>query len=280
MVDFQGQRYLLFSTYSNSFASRYRVPGAAAGDWDRPPEDELDSHDVYAMKAISDGSHLYLIGWLSTRAGDRDSGHRQWGGDLVVHELVQRSDRTLGAQMPGSLSSQFERVASPLEPRLGAWTPTDDGISFAGRGFGWCSAAEAHDRALFEVSVDLSASAEEFGVAVRASEDFRSAYLIHFEPSHRRVVFDRRPHRIDVPFDYDSDRSYVSAADHEIERPLVADNGSVRCQIVVDGSAIVAYIGDVALTTRGYDLDAGEFGVYAANGGAHFSQAVIGRPRT
>jgi beta-fructofuranosidase len=276
MIDFRGQRYLIFSTYSDSFASRYRLAGTEAGEWHRPQDDELESHDVYAMKAISDGSCLYLIGWLSTRAGDRDTGHRQWGGDLVVHELVQRPNGTLGAQLPDTLGGQFERGPAVLQPRQGSWLQADDGVRFAGQGFGWCSAGAVQDRSLFEVSVDLGADAEEFGIAIRASADFHSAYLLRFEPSHRRVVFDRRPHRIDVPFDYDSDRGYVSSADYEIERPLVPDNGSVRCLIMVDGSAIVAYIGDVALTTRGYNLDGGEYGVYAANGAAHFSRAAIG----
>jgi hypothetical protein len=37
------------------------------------------------------------------------------------------------------------------------------------------------------------------------------------------------------------------------------------------------YIGDVALTTRGYNLDGGELGVYAANGKAQFLHPIVGR---
>jgi beta-fructofuranosidase len=278
VVDFGGERYLLYSTYSDRFATRYRLAGESLDDWSRPSEDELDSHDVYAMKAAGDDAHLYLFGWLSTRAGDRDSGHRQWGGDLVVHEVVQRANRTLGTRLPSSVQAQFEVHPTTFKPRTGTWALKADGASFSGKGFGWCSAGAVAGRSIFEVTVDLGASSEEFGIAVRASEDFRSAYLIRFEPSRRRVVFDRRPHRIDGPFDYQSDRAYVSADDHEIERPLAVESGSVRCQVMVDGPAIVAYIGDVALTTRGYDLDDGEFGVYAANGAVTFLKPMLRRP--
>jgi beta-fructofuranosidase len=132
---------------------------------------------------------------------------------------------------------------------------------------------------MFEVTVDVLASAEEFGIAIRASEDFGFAYLLRFEPTSERVVFDRRPHRIDEPFDYRSDRAYVSAPDHEIDRPLISDTTSVRVRVMVDGSAIVAYVGDVALTTRGYDLVGGEYGVYAAHGAATFSHPALGGPR-
>jgi hypothetical protein len=37
-------------------------------------------------------------------------------------------------------------------------------------------------------------------------------------------------------------------------------------------------VGDVALTTRGYDLVGGEYGVYAAHGAATFSHSALGRP--
>ena len=278
VVDFGGRRYLVYSTYSDRFATRYRLAGASLGHWYRPLDDELDSHDVYAMKAVSDGTHLYLIGWLSTRAGDRDAGHRQWGGDLVVHELVERPDGTLGAQLPASLRAQFGACPTGFEVRQGQWSLAGTSAAFDGPGFGWCGVGAVGDRSVFEVDVDLGADAEEFGIAVRASQEFRSAYLIRFEPARQRVVFDRRPHRIDGPFDYGTDRAYVSAPDHEIERPLRAGNGSVRCRVVADGSALLAYIGDVALTTRGYDLDGGEFAVYAANGHAAFSQPALGRP--
>jgi beta-fructofuranosidase len=279
VVDFGGNCYLLYSTYSDRFATRYRLGGGSLEAWIRPTYDELDSHDVYAIKAVSDGTRLYALGWLSTRSGDRDAGYRQWGGDLVVHELVQRADRTLGAKLPDGLSAQFDRRPAPFEPRSGVWSLMDGHARFQGNGFGWCSVGTVDHRSIFEVTVDVISSAEEFGIAIRASADFGSAYLLRFEPTSQRVVFDRRPHRIDEPFDYRSDRAYVSAPDHEIDRPLIAGTTSARVRVMVEGSAIVAYVGDVALTTRGYDLAAGEFGVYAAHGAATFSNAVLGRPR-
>jgi beta-fructofuranosidase len=277
IFDHAGRRYLLYSTYSDRFATRYRIGSTSSEEWTRPLQDELDSHNVYAMKTIGDGAHRYLIGWLSTRAGDKDSGHRQIAGDLVVHELVPRQDATLGVRPLASVLAQFDEHAVTFEPRMGDWSVTQDSAEFGGAGFGWCSLGEVGDRCTLRVDVDLGSDAEEFGIAVRATEDFRSAYLIRFEPERHRVVFDRRPHRIDEPFDYESDRSYVNAMDHEIERPLTVADGWVSCHVIVDGSAIMIYIGDVALTTRGYNLDGGELGVYAANGKAQFLHPIVGR---
>jgi hypothetical protein len=49
---------------------------------------------------------------------------------------------------------------------------------------------------------------------------------------------------------------------------------------MIDGSAIIAYVNDVALSTRGYDLKGGELGIYAANGEAGFAKIAVGRAQT
>lgn len=279
IFELDGGTYLLYSTYSDRFVSRYRIGAGSSGPWERPADDALDTNDLYAVKSVSDGTRRYAIGWLSTRAGDRDSGHRQWGGDLVAHELVRRSDGTLGTRPIDAVIDRFESRPVTLDPRDGEWSVEDGAASFVGAGFGWCSLGEVGESALLDVTIELEDAPEEIGVAIRAASDFGAAYLLRVELAHRRVVFDRRPHRIDVPFDADSDRSYVSAPDHEIERPLREGASSVRIRVIVDGSTIVAYLDDVALTTRGYDLQGGEFGVYAANGRARFSHASVATPR-
>jgi beta-fructofuranosidase len=270
-----GEEYLFYSTYSDRFASRYRLR-ADDGSWRRPSADALETNDVYAINTVSDGERRYAIGWLSTRAGDTDAGHRQWGGDLIAHELVRRADGQLGvAPVEGALD-RFDAQPAEFVARAGEWALAGGDACFDGAGFGWCSLGEIGDTGLLEITVHLDDAAEEIGVAIRATNDFGAAYLLRLEPDHGRIVFDRRPHRIDVPFDADSDRSYVSASDHELERPLRTDGGSVRIRVLVDGSAIVAYVGDVALSTRGYDLCGGAFGVYAANGRARFSTPAVG----
>jgi beta-fructofuranosidase len=275
VFDLEGHRYLVYSTYSDRFQTRHRIINAD-GSTTRPAWDALESNDVYAMSTVAGPDKRILIGWLSTRAGNADTGHRQWGGDLVAHELHARADGTLGAHpLPGF----FERFSTaPVTPavELGDWTVSEGAASFSGGHFGWVSAGASTDLSTFEVEIDLGGTAEEIGVAIHATAGMDAAYLLRIERERGRVVFDRRPHRIDVPFDEHSDRSYVSAADHEIERPLIAEGGAVRVRIVVDGSAIICYVGDVALTTRGYDLDGGVFGLYAANGTASFRRISTG----
>lgn len=178
--------------------------------------------------------------------------------------------------MAGLLERFVTRPVVP-DPRQGAWSTALGAASFDGGPFGWASLGEVGETALVDVTIDARDRPEEFGIALRAAPDFGSSYLVRIEFDRGRVVFDRRPHTVDVPFDQNSDRSYVSASDHEIERPLIAPDGAVRVRVIVDGSAILAYINDVALTTRGYDIMGGEFAVYAANGPLRVESAQVGR---
>ena len=275
VFELQGHRYLVYSTYSDRFQTRHRIIGPD-GTFVRPTHDALETNDVYAMNTIGDAERRVLVGWLATRSQDADTGHRQWGGDLVAQELRGRTDGTLGAHpLPGFLE-RFGASPAQVRPQLGDWKVDGDIARLVGGAFGWASAGATTDLSMFEVTVDLDATAEEFGVAIHAGPNFDAAYLLRIEVDRGRVVFDRRPHRIDVPFDQDSDRSYVSAPDHQLERPLLPADGKLTVRIVVDGSAIVTYLNDVALTTRGYDLDGGEFALYGANGSATFRAARYG----
>ena len=52
-----------------------------------------------------------MFGWLPTREGNKDEGNWQWGGNLVVHQLVQQRDGTLGCKLPESLNFIWQTAA-------------------------------------------------------------------------------------------------------------------------------------------------------------------------
>jgi len=263
--ELDGTHYLIWSSYSERFATRYRIADRFEGPWRAPDTDDaFDSNDIYAAKTVSDGNRRFYLGWLATRGMDKDSGHRQWGGHLVTHELKRRPDRSWAVLPVPEFLDQFDTKPVSPEPRRGKWTVTGTTATFAGDGFGWCSLGPMADTCLLDVTIDLDYDAEEVGIGLRSDADFQKTLLIRLEPQRGRVLFDRRPHKIVIPFDPEGDREYVSGADFEIERPLLAEDGKVRIRVVADGSAIVAYINDVALSTRAYGNPAGEWGVYAA----------------
>jgi beta-fructofuranosidase len=272
--------YLLYASYSDRFATRYRRADSIDGPWRVPIDDALEAPDVYAMKSATDGERRYLMGWLSTRSGDRDAGHRQWGGDLLVHELIRRQDGELGVRPLDAMIDSFDHGPVAASPVCGDWEIQGLDIVASGEGLAWATLGQMDETCLLEVTVDLDFDAEEVSIVLRADATLEAGYYLRLEPSHGRFVFDRRPHRITIPFDEDADRAYVDAADHEIERPLRPVAGQVRIQVIADGSALVAYVNDVALSTRGYDLTGGYCGLVVAGGTARFSKARMGRLKT
>jgi beta-fructofuranosidase len=193
----------------------------------------------------------------------------------VVHELVGRPDGTLGVQPVQALLDRF--VMTPVTPGdAPGWRSAGAGHVFEGDGIGWAPLGTMADTCLLDVTVDLGPEADELAVVLRADAGLDHGYYLRLEPKRGRVVFDRRPHHISIPFEPESDRAYVDAPDHEIERPLDASSGEARVRVLVDGDAIVAYVNDVGLSTRGYDLQDGVWGVLAVRGSAGFRDASMG----
>lgn len=280
VFDLGGRTYLLYSTYSDRFAVRHRVREGER--WTGPAWDALDSNDLYAATSVEFSGRRLLIGWLATRSGERDRGKRQWGGDLVVHELVGTEDGSLGVRPLGSRLDAFEVAEPAIRPKSGEWAVTADsakGRTGPGAPFAWTALADLENNgsraSLLRATVRVDESAEESGFAIHAADDFTHAYLLRFEPSRGRFVFDRRPHLIEVPFDFDADRGYVSDPDFEIERPLRA-GPEHEVTIMVEGSCISVYVDDVALTTRGYDLRGGSIAAYVSGGGMEVSGVRVG----
>jgi beta-fructofuranosidase len=273
-----GRWHLVYAGYSDRFATRYLVADAQDGPWRTPTWDALEAPDVYAMKTVSDGHRRYLMGWLATRSGDRDTGHRQWGGHLLVHELVARPDGTLGARPVQALLDRFRMTPAQPGRGLGGWTTDGDAHVFDGDGLGWLPMGPMASTCLLDVTVDLTSDVDELAIVLRADEGLEDGYHLRLEPRRGRFVFDRRPHHITIPFDLEADRAYVDAPDHEIERPLDVSSGRAHVRVIADGSAIVAYVNDVALSTRGYDLTGGVWGLLAVGGRVRFGGMRIGLP--
>lgn len=276
LFELDGRWYLVYAGFSDRFATRYLIGPSPHGPWTTPVHDALEAPDVYAMKTVSDDTDRYLIGWLATRSGERDDGHRQWGGDLLAHRLFARADGSLGVgPVPGAVATFSPGSVRP-EVRYGAWEPTPEGHRFDGHGLGYLWLGDPGRSALLDVTLDLGGDPDEVAVVFRADADLERAYHLRLEPRRGRFVFDRRPHPITIPFDPSADRAYVDAPDFETERPLVLSDGQVRVRVILDGTAIVAYVNDVALSTRGYDLADVGWGILAVGGAVTVSDLAVG----
>lgn len=239
--------YLLFSEFSQGRVTRYVMSRSPKGPWIAPEDDRFDTCEFYAAKTAQGSGKRYLFGWLSTRAGDNDDGIWQWGGCLIVHQLFQRMDGTLGVTMPESIAQRLETFPDIRNIQL------QKGEVKKFRLLGKLDGVYA-----LEVEFQADEPKGDFEIAFACDQWLNDGYFLRMELSRRRVVLDRWPRKAEVEYE------------PGLERPIrLSKDGKYRMMLLVDGSAACAYINDdVALSFRMYNRAGAYWGVrFARNDG-------------
>lgn len=264
--------YLLYSEHS---VTQYRMSRSPHGPWQCPPTPAFDTRAFYAAKTAGDGERRFLFGWLATREAEKDEGLGgwQWGGDLVVHEIVQHPDGTLGVQMPDTVAASF-RNAQPLSPhpRLGVWdTKPDAFVVHAPGGYAALTLGELPPQCLVEMIAVFEPGTASLGLLLNTDERLENGYEVRLEPANARLSIAPFPTWSDFPFWLE--RRFALSPEHRL-----------RLQIVRDGTALVVYAADedsvgvnsrVALSCRTYDHRTGLLGLFATEGTARFENVRI-----
>ena len=254
--------YLVYSEFSESFTTRYRMSRTLHGPWLVPEHDTLDGRAYYAAKSAARDGRRFFFGWIASRDGAQDAGAWQWAGTMSVLEAEQRADGTLAFHPPTELRETFGENGAP-----GAVTPVAPGtVLSAPDGYtDAISSADAPASFRLVTRFDIAPGTTECGVLLRASADGDEGYVLRLEPKRDRLVFDRWPRSStgteqwqisgDVPFAV------------ELERPCHLAPGRHELEVIVDGDLCVATVDDtVVLSTRLYDRPTGRVGVFVGEG--------------
>ncbi len=268
--------YLVYSEFSERFATRYRMSRSPFGPWTVPVQDSIDGRAFYAAKSVEHRGARYFAGWIPTREGDTDDGPWQWAGDLAVHEAVQSSDGTLDFRMPSQLRASFPRRSTPkFRGVLGDWRSTEAGWQVAvPDSYGVIVADDVPDQCLIELNIDISAGTVHCGLILRSSADGEEGYVVRLEPRVGRMVFDRWPRKRTGrgQWQISGDISHLV----ELERPIEIAPGRHRMSVLLDGTACVAYLDDkIAMSSRMYDRRGGALGQLVAEGAAAFTDVSV-----
>lgn len=270
VFQWNGWWYLVYSEFSESFTTRYRMARSLHGPWLVPENDSLDSRAYYAAKSAARDGRRFFFGWIASRDGAVDDGAWQWAGTLSVLEAEQRADGTLRFHPPREFADTF---GSP-EPGLAGGTilSAPDGYADA------LVPVVAPPSFRLRTRLEIADGTTECGVLLRASADGDEGYVLRLEPRRGRLVFDRWPRRGtgveqwqisgDVPF-------FV-----ELERPARIEPGAHTLEVIVDGDLCVATLDDsVVLSTRLYDRPAGRVGAFVGEGSVTVSEFTVHSPR-
>lgn len=274
MFQIKDKWYLVFSTYSRWWETRYRISDSQEGPWETPLLDDMfDGREFYAAKTVSDGNKRYLVGWQSIRKDCSDSGPFVWGGNVIVHELIQRKDGTLGVKMPDTVKSAFQHLL-PLQREIksGEWEFTETGIIGKNKyGFGWMKIGNLSGVVLFEGTVSWDENTQSVGVMMHTMEtndstgpDSRlSAWCqLRIEPYHGRIAVERNDQ-------IDGYQMYID------ERRICFKERKADINIIISGNIMLIYVNDTALAVRCYSLMDGGIGLYTECGKAFWTDVVL-----
>ena len=249
--------YLLTTEYSDKCKTNYRMSATLGGPWTAPLDDAFDGRAYYAARSASDGAKRYLFGWVPTKEQDDDLRNWQWGGTLVVHEVYQRADRTLGVKAPTGVANAFAHQERLID--LAMTLRAQDGCTdvYLTRTTG--------DLFKFEATLAFTADTRSFGIRLFEDEPSGDAYAFSFEIGEHRVSFDRTPN---LP--------WFRYQNKGLERPLRLEaQRSYTIQIIVDATIATLYVAGVALSTRMYAKAGQALAIYVVDGTLTLDSAVL-----
>ena len=254
LFESNGLWYLLTTEYSDKSKTIYSVSENPTGPWRRLADDAFDGRSYYAARSVSNGDRRFLVGWVATKEGAIDSGPFEWGGTLVVHEVVTRDDGSLGVAPPAELWDAITVNRSALEATVVA----------------------REEGRVVKTLAEISAASYAFEATVRVEEGTRAValyfagdpesddwYSYELDLVNSRLSFDRVPN---WPWNrYDN---------KGLDRPLPPglESREVRVRLVVDESVATVFVDDIALSTRIYSPAGSTIAVAVTDG----SVAIIG----
>ncbi|MBT8160900.1 MULTISPECIES: glycoside hydrolase family 32 protein [Arthrobacter] len=258
--------YLVYSEFSDSFCTRYRIADSPEGPWRAPADDSVDGRAFYAAKTVELDGGRYFVGWIATKAGERDGSPWQWAGTMSVLQARQRPDGSLAFDLPTSvkdLYSQSTDIAGDLSPTDGSHARP--GAGAADRYKAWLGPLLPTET-LILAEFDIHPGSQACGVLLRASDDGEQGYALRLEPQRNRLVLDRWPRGRTGDEQWQIEGDVPHAV--ELERPVQLAPGLHRIEIHLDSDICVAVVdGEVALSARLYDRTSGRIGVFAQDGG-------------
>lgn len=273
--------YLIFSNYTNLFGTYYVKRKRNEREWELPVNHRLDGRGFYAAKTAGNDKERYLFGWNPSKDEDlfgfwpeeykgKDYQTWDWGGNMVIHRIIQQGDGDLGLALPEKKRDLFCReICNVFEPVTDGWKMEAGQIG--------CTTKAEQQMMLMQKLPDTyylcvamhDCGARQMGVMLQIEKDMEAGYYIYLEPEKSRMVF-RSPMRMS------EEGGKMFPYDTEIEVPVKkCADGSYVLEVMAEESIGVAYVnGEAAMSFRMYDYRQRRMGVFAL-GKARFEEISV-----
>ncbi|HBA47425.1 MAG TPA: hypothetical protein DCZ91_06435 [Lachnospiraceae bacterium] len=266
-----GDHYYLF--YSWDMVTYYAMADSIYGPFTEPERNVLDGTGFcfYAAKTAEYEGKRYLCGWVGRKPEPQDTGNYNWAGSLLIHELVQKEDGTLGVKEPSGLEEYFTEIAEPaLAGTLGNAQAQEGGYKLSA-GSDETALADFGMReptALVECTVSLGKDGYA-GFAFGMGQEYEKYTGLVLDAKNNSIhyegcVLSRIPYVepvISTDFIFEPDKEY-------------------HVKLVMENEIVVLYIDETkALSNRIYkSVDGAHWGIFANDTDAVFSDIVVRSP--
>lgn len=267
--------YLVFSTFNDRFVTHYRMADSLGGPWIIPEDDVFDTRADYAIKTASDGQRRFSFGWIPSKTGNTDFGEWEWGGTMVMHEILQdKVTGILSVKPTEALENyyniqQFTTEVKTYECQI---TETKPYYRIESQMLGAVLFKAPEDCFSIELNFEISA-AHEFGIALHVDEGLEQGYFLKMDRAKGQVAWDLWPRSPKGLYQWQikGDVAYQV----ETARRLPKGN-KYHVFAVREKDICVVYINnEVALSTRMYHHKGGWLGLYLVQGKATIEEPVI-----
>lgn len=268
LFELGGRHYAIMSIFNKTC---YRFAPTLNGPWSTGRTDSFDSTMNYAAKSIFDGTNRFVLGWIRTRLGRRDSGNWEWGGHLSFpRQIVQEPDGTLFVKLPEQFAALRGEPLFMLEESTpsvvyGSWQRGRDG------------AMELVVSPLYgELALGVDASSFDAEIVFTLEEGTRSGGLIfgsdeaNNHPGYE-VCVDMRQQQLFIRKHCCRHTCYVN---QDIE---VRPGDTLRLRVIVEADMVEVFLNDrYALASRCYQVgrDA-PMGFYLEEGSGVLAEASV-----
>ncbi|MGY5354200.1 glycoside hydrolase domain-containing protein [Wenyingzhuangia sp. IMCC45467] len=259
--------YLIFSeNWSNHTGTHYRIANSPNGPWTTPALDRFDGSYLYAAKTASDGNKRYLFGWTARKSPENNTGNKEWGGNIVTHEIIQNNDGTLGVKQPESIAPVYTNNATlTVENTIGTVTQNNNTFTLDGTSNNALVTFNSLKKSNhIDFKIEMQSNGD-FGVLLNHETESNTAFKIAFEPGFNRVaaynVNDGNDLYLNhVPFNFTANTEY-------------------KVSITTNEDICVLYINDeVAFSNRLYDVTGKKWSFFSENNQTVFSNLTLKNP--
>ena len=268
-----------YLTYSWDCVTYYAMSDSMNGPFIPPRDNILDGKGLmegsgflfYAAKTAQVGDHLYLCGWIGQAGLSSDSGVYQWAGNVMVHEIVQHEDGTLGVKAPEVLDDYFT-VDKPVNAAA-----ITDGATVNGNSISL--SAEEGDFALAELGTRPATMTLECDVTL--DEDGRAGFAFggsESDESWTVLCLDGTTNQVHYEGYEIADLGIMDPA--AFTKYDFSRKDTYHVKLVCENEIVVLYIDDMkALSSRiAHSTGGAHIGVFSVGCGASFNNITMKLP--